>query len=152
MRVQPFQTLLVAASLAIFFAGCGVESDVALEIGGNTPAVNSNVTDNDSNSETDETSSLMHKPKSAPPSGYVFKAPVRLKAGDEYVSVEAPGYACPTMADVDGDGVEDLVVGQFNHGYMQFCKNVASIGETPKFADAEWIKTGDERAEVPGVW
>ena len=91
-------------------------------------------------------------PTSAPPSDYQFETPVRVQAGGEYVSVESPGYACPTMADVDGDGKEDLVVGQFSQGNMQFFKNVARTGYPPEFAQAEWIKTGNERAVVPGVW
>lgn len=81
-----------------------------------------------------------------------FDTPVRLKAEGEYISVEAPGYACPTMADVDGDGKDDLVVGQFNQGHMQFFKNIAADGQSPKFAAAKWLTTGDERAVVPGVW
>ena len=35
---------------------------------------------------------------------------------------------------------------------MMFCRNVAGEGETPKFAAAEWIMTGGDRAVVPGVW
>ncbi len=84
--------------------------------------------------------------------GIEFESPIRLKAGDEYVSVEPPGWACPTMADVDQDGLDDLVVGQFSNGHMQFCKNVAKPGEAPQFAAPEWIKTGSDRAVVPGVW
>lgn len=90
-------------------------------------------------------------PPSAPSAGYEFTEPVRLKAGGEFVSVEGPGFACPTMADVDGDNKEDLVVGQFRSGNMQFCKNIGATGAEPKFAAATWVMTGDERAEVPGV-
>ncbi len=91
-------------------------------------------------------------PSSAPPSEYEFESPVRIRAGDEFIAVESPGFACPTLADVDGDGREDLVVGQFNQGHMQFCKNVAADGKSPRFAAAEWIMSGDDRAIVPGVW
>ena len=83
---------------------------------------------------------------------YRFDQPVRIEAGGKVVSVESPGYACPTMADVDGDGKQDLVVGQFKKGNMQFCKNVAEAGQPPKFAAAAWLTIGDERLEVPGVW
>ncbi len=81
-----------------------------------------------------------------------FEEPVRIEAGGKVVSVDSPGYACPTMADVDGDGKEDLVVGQFRNGNMQFCKNIAAEGKAPEFATAEWLKIDDARLEVPGVW
>ena len=81
-----------------------------------------------------------------------FEMPVRLEADGQPIKVESPGYACPTVADVDGDGKLDLVVGQFNQGHMQFFKNLAESGESPKFAAAQWLKTGEERAIVPGVW
>jgi len=40
-----------------------------------------------------------------------FEAPYRLRTIDgEYVAVESPGYACPTLADIDDDGDLDLIV------------------------------------------
>jgi len=80
-----------------------------------------------------------------------FEPPVRLKAGGEYIAVESPGYACPTMADVDGDGKPDLVVGQFRGGKMMFFRNVADSGQPPQFDAGQWLMTGDRPAQVPGV-
>ena len=88
----------------------------------------------------------------APQSELRFEDPVRIFAGEAPVSVEDPGYACPTIADVDGDGADDLVVGQFANGQMMFYRNENKPGETPKFEEGKWINSGDEVASVPGVW
>ncbi len=84
----------------------------------------------------------------APAGAADFEAPVRLKGGEAAIRVEAPGYACPTWADVDGDGKKDLIVGQFAKGKMQVFKNLGGL----KFAAGEWLKAEGKVAEVPGVW
>jgi hypothetical protein len=74
-----------------------------------------------------------------------------LKAGGEPVKVEAPGYACPSWADWDGDGKMDLLVGQFAKGKIHFFKNTG--GESiPVLAKGTMLMTGKKPAEVPGVW
>ena len=77
-----------------------------------------------------------------------FAAPVQVLAGGEKLRTEAPGYASPAWYDVDGDGREDLVVGQFAGGKM----NVFRRLEDGTFAAGEWLQAGGETAEVPGVW
>jgi hypothetical protein len=77
-----------------------------------------------------------------------FEPPVRLKSGDASIRVESPGYACPTWADVDGDGKKDLIVGQFSKGKMRLFRN---LGGT-KFAAGVWLRAEGSVAEVPGVW
>lgn len=81
-----------------------------------------------------------------------FEAPVRVRGGDGFVKVEEPGYACPTLFDIDGDGKKDLVVGQFNGGKMRVYK--ARVGEAGRgtFGAGEWLMAGGKVAEVPGVW
>jgi len=86
-----------------------------------------------------------------PRGDFNFESPVRIFAGGDPVSVREPGYAFPTMADVDGDGADDLVVGQFAKGNMKFYRNENEPGQTPKFAAGEWLKSGDEEIVVPGV-
>jgi len=80
--------------------------------------------------------------------GPQFTEPVRLKAGDDYVRVESPGWAAPCWHDVDRDGKKDLVVGQFRGGKMRVYRN---LGEG-KLAQGDWLRAGGEVAEVPGVW
>ena len=77
-----------------------------------------------------------------------FGAPVRLEAAGKLIKVERPGYASPCWADVDGDGKEDLVVGQFSGGKMKVYKNLGD----GKLAEGKWLEAGGEIAEVPGVW
>src|SRR4051812_32687407 len=77
-----------------------------------------------------------------------FQPPVRLKAGGAAIRVEAPGYAAPCWADVDGDGKMDLLVGQFNKGKIQVFKGLGG----GKFAKGSWLQAEGKEAEVPGVW
>ena len=77
-----------------------------------------------------------------------FHPPVRLKAGGVAIRVEAPGYASPCLADVDGDGKMDLLVGQFNKGKIQLFKGLGG----GKFAKGDWLQAEGKVAEVPGVW
>ena len=77
-----------------------------------------------------------------------FQAPVRLKAGGVPIRVESPGYAAPCLADVDGDGKLDLLVGQFNKGKIQVFKGLGG----GKFARGTWLQAEGKVAEVPGVW
>ena len=80
-----------------------------------------------------------------------FAKPVRLKAGEQYINVESPGYACPMFEDVDGDGLKDLVVGQFRDGALTFYKNAGSA-TAPKFSQGQRLPANGKPAEVPGVW
>ncbi len=77
-----------------------------------------------------------------------FETPVPLKGGDQLVQVEAPGYAAPTLFDLDGDGEKDLLVGQFNNGKI---KVYPGKGEG-KFGEGKFLKAGGEIAKIPGVW
>jgi hypothetical protein len=87
-------------------------------------------------------------PQAPPRAPAGFAEPVRLKAGDQYVSVEKPGYACPCLYDVDGDGKKDLIVGQFAGGKMKVYRNLGD----GKFAEGKWLQAAGNDAEIPGVW
>ncbi|MFN6196224.1 MAG: hypothetical protein ACK5BN_20635 [Planctomycetota bacterium] len=84
----------------------------------------------------------------AAPQGPLFEAPVRMQAGGSYVKVESPGYARPSWHDVDGDGLDDLVVGQFHDGKMRLFKGEGG----GKLAAGAWLRGDKGAAVVPDVW
>ena len=77
-----------------------------------------------------------------------FEKPVRLKAGNDFIRVESPGYAAPCLDDIDGDGKKDLLVGQFHDGKIRVFKGLGH----DSFAKGEWLKAEGKVAKVPGVW
>jgi len=78
----------------------------------------------------------------------LFHPPVRLTAEDGVIdSGPGWGHSGPWIADVDGDGVKDLVVGDFT-GLFQFYKNVGT-NQKPRYALPVKLRAGDEVAKVP---
>ena len=77
-----------------------------------------------------------------------FEKPVRLQGGGEVVRVESPGYAAPCLADLDGDGTKDLLVGQFSKGKIKVYPGQGGM----TFGEGKWLEAGGKVAEVPGVW
>lgn len=136
----------VAIIVACVFTGCDSRYQLTSVTSGEVRI------DLGENESSDEETAKPQKPKQPQDAGYAFESPQRMKAGDEFVQTEDPGYACPTLADLDGDGKLDLIVGQFESGNMQFFKNVSADKNVLKFAAGKWIKSGDKRAVVPGVW
>lgn len=47
-----------------------------------------------------------------------FEQPFRVRAEGAWIDVEV-GHAAPLLADVDGDGREELLVGQFGEGKLR---------------------------------
>ena len=143
----------VAASFAIFVATVFIGCDSKYQLTSITSGeIGFGSGEEESAATTDAEAVKSTKPKKPLDAGYKFESPQQVKGGDEYVAAEAPGYACPTLADLDGDGKLDLIVGQFSEGNMQFFRNVSANKNELKFASGKWLKTGDDRAVVPGVW
>ncbi|MCP9236150.1 FG-GAP-like repeat-containing protein [Lewinella sp. JB7] len=78
----------------------------------------------------------------------VFAAPVF-----EYMDIDAGQLAKPTLADLDRDGLTDLVVGGFD-GRIRFYRNVGSVGAPAFDADPEaagnYLQLGGINTNVPG--
>lgn len=76
-----------------------------------------------------------------------FKKPMRLSADGRVIDTgEAWGHSGPCVEDVDGDGLEDLILGDFG-GKFRLYKNVGKNGQ-PEYQDAGFIQASDEEANV----
>lgn len=75
-----------------------------------------------------------------------FEAPFRVEAGGVPIDVDI-GHAAPYVVDFDGDGVRDLLVGQFGQGQCRIYKNVGT-DTAPKFADSTRFEAGGQIAKV----
>ncbi len=64
--------------------------------------------------------------------GNDLAAPVRLEAAGQVIDTEV-GHAAPFVYDFDGDGTQDLLVGQFGNGLLTIYRNDGTNSE-PKLA------------------
>jgi VCBS repeat protein len=77
----------------------------------------------------------------------VFRKPVLLQADGKPIDTgEVWGHSGPTIADVDGDGPRDLIVGDFS-GKFRLFRNTAS-NESPVYKAAGYVMAKDKPAEV----
>ena len=74
---------------------------------------------------------LMAQPPSFGPVDYV-------KAGGNPITVTS-GHANPCVVDWDGDGLKDLIIGQFSGGKIRFYKN-SGTNEVPVFTDFSYLQ------------
>jgi hypothetical protein len=77
----------------------------------------------------------------------IFEKPVRLMADGKVIDTgEAWGHCGPCIADVDGDGTPDLLVGDFS-GFFHFYKNVGTK-DKPEYVSKGRLKAGGVDAHV----
>jgi hypothetical protein len=74
--------------------------------------------------------------------------PVQVRAGGKPINVTI-GHAAPYLADMDGDGKRDLLVGQFGDGALRIYTNLGT-DTRPEFEDKfEWFMAGGVKGTVP---
>ncbi len=81
-----------------------------------------------------------------------FHPPVLLTHSDGPASSEDPGYASPCLADIDGDGKMELLVGQFSGGNIAVYPVKDLTAKSEQLGKPTWLMSGEKRIEVPGVW
>lgn len=73
--------------------------------------------------------------------------PVRLEAAGKPIDTDI-GHAAPFVSDFDGDGIKDLLVGQFGQGILWIYRNEGTNSQ-PKLAAGFKFKQGKEDGCVP---
>ena len=73
--------------------------------------------------------------------------PVRLEAAGKPIDTDV-GHAAPFVCDFDGDGTQDLLVGQFGDGLLWIYRNEGTNAE-PRLAAGVKFKEGKEDGRVP---
>jgi hypothetical protein len=82
-----------------------------------------------------------------PAVSYRFAPPTRVKAAGKAIDTDV-GHAAPLVVDFDGDGKNDLLVGQFGDGILWFYKNVGTNAQ-PQYAAGVKFKAGQKEGRVP---
>ena len=77
-----------------------------------------------------------------------LEPPVRLEAAGKPIDATEIGHAAPFVCDFDGDGLKDLLVGQFGDGLLWIYRNEGTNSE-PKLAAGVKFKEGKEDGRVP---
>ena len=98
------------------------------------------------------TSATSQPSKTASPNNFLglgneLAPPVRIEAAGKPIDT-VTGHAAPFVGDFDGDGVPDLLVGQFGEGKLRVYPNVGSKTE-PRFDKFEWFQAGGKLGTVP---
>lgn len=83
----------------------------------------------------------------SPWSKFGFADPVRIKAAGKHIDT-THGHANPLMADFDGNGTNDLLVGQFQEGTLRVYPNKLKTG-TPDLQEFSWFMAGGSEGKVP---
>lgn len=74
-------------------------------------------------------------------------APVRILAAAEPIDTEI-GHAAPFVTDWDGDGTQDLLVGQFGGGVLRIFRNEGT-NATPRLAEGVRFQADGRDGTVP---
>ena len=75
-------------------------------------------------------------------------SPVHVMAGGSPLDVQRVGHAAPCFNDFDGDGLKDLLVGQFEEGWLRIYRNQGTNAQ-PQFSGHEWFRAGADLGRVP---
>jgi len=76
-----------------------------------------------------------------------FEKPFKVMAGEKAIDVPI-GHAAPYFVDFDGDGLKDLLVGQFGKGRLRIYKNVGKA-DAPAFETFVLFQAAGDVVKIP---
>jgi hypothetical protein len=79
--------------------------------------------------------------------GSELAPPFLVEAAEGAIDVTG-GNSAPFLFDLDGDGLLDLLVGQFDEGRVRLYPNRGERG-APRFADWRFLRAGEELLGLP---
>lgn len=74
--------------------------------------------------------------------------PTPIMAAGRPLDVQRVGHSAPFVGDIDGDGVRDLLVGQYHEGGLRIYRNTGT-NLRPKFDAWTWFQAGGALGRVP---
>lgn len=77
-----------------------------------------------------------------------FQKPVKITVAGKPIDVQRSAHSAPFVGDFDGDGVNDLLVGEYHGGRLRVFRNVGT-NANPKFRGFEWFKASGDFGRVP---
>jgi len=76
-----------------------------------------------------------------------LESPKQVIANGQPIDIQREGQAAPFFGDIDGDGLNDLLVGEAYGGRLRVYRNLRTK-QDPKFGDYNWLRAGDDVARV----
>jgi len=77
-----------------------------------------------------------------------LQPPEHLEAAGQPLDVQREGHSAPYVGDFDGDGVQDLLVGQYDQGRLRIYRNSGS-NSAPILGNFEWLTADGKIGKVP---
>jgi hypothetical protein len=74
--------------------------------------------------------------------------PIPVKADGRPIDIEGVGRAAPFYADIDGDNIPDLLVGEYQDGKCRIYHNYGTATK-PVFRNFKYLQAGGEIAVIP---
>jgi hypothetical protein len=76
----------------------------------------------------------------------VFHGPYGI--ADNGTPIDVGWYGAPSMYDWDGDGQKDMIVGQYEYGYIRFYQNIGS-DPSPTFNGFTYLSASGSQITLP---